>query len=71
MKEPLNLILCTVKEVGKDFIVVSDDSTNIKITFADTELDHHDLGFPTTKELEAAFFRSQRNGRSNNFNFPH
>jgi hypothetical protein len=55
MNEPLRLSLYKVKQVGSDFLVLADDNTEIKITFADREPDHNDAAY--SKEDEAAFFR--------------
>jgi hypothetical protein len=51
----IQLNLYDLKQVGKDFIVVSDATTDIKITFADTppEMDF----INPTKEEHAAFFK--------------
>lgn len=54
MNEPLTLSLYAIKEVGTDFLVVADDNTQIKITFADRD-DHTESGI--SKEDEAALFR--------------
>jgi hypothetical protein len=50
------LNLYDLKQVGEDFIVVSDGTTDVKITFADTPpgMDFINL----TKEEHAAFFKN-------------
>jgi hypothetical protein len=47
--------LYDLKQTGKDFIVVTDGSTDVKITFADRKPKTDDLA--PTKEEEAWFFK--------------
>lgn len=51
----INLNLYQLKEVGKDSILLSDHSTEVKVTFANREPDP--FYFAITKEEEASFFR--------------
>jgi len=50
MDKPPELNMYEIKEVGSDFIIVTDHAVNIKVTFADRD------DMPPTKEEEAAFF---------------
>ena len=45
-----------VKEVGTDYIVLSDDATNVRVTFAGGSGSCTDTNPPTTKEENARFF---------------
>jgi hypothetical protein len=47
-----------IKEVGSDFIVVADDSTDVRITFADRQPGSE--GLLITKEEYACAFRHKR-----------
>jgi hypothetical protein len=55
----VNMNLYELKEVGKDFIVIEDSKTDVKITFADREDPSNDL--KPKKEEEAAFFYGIKN----------
>ena len=57
MREPVNVKLFDISEIGEDFIVVTDVIMSVRITFADRGPDNPDLTLSTTKELEAAFFK--------------
>ena len=51
----IQMNLYDVKQVGKDFIVVTDGRTDVKITFADTPPGMDFIN--PTKEEHAAFFK--------------
>lgn len=52
----VTLNLYRVIEVGSDYIVLADDATNVKITFAGGSGSIVDTTPPTTKEENAQFF---------------
>jgi hypothetical protein len=54
--EPLNLKLYDLKEVGKDYIVLSGDDEDVRITFEDDPVSESDNDPPATKEEHAQFF---------------
>lgn len=51
----ISLNLYQLKQVGSDYILLTDDASDVRITFADRPGDATDL--VPTKEEEAAFFR--------------
>lgn len=51
----IQMNLYQLKQVGSDYILLTDDSADVRIVFADRPEDAHDLA--PTKEEEAAFFR--------------
>lgn len=51
----ISLKLYQLKQVGKDYILLADDTTDVRVMFADRPGDVSDL--VPTKEEEAAFFR--------------
>src|SRR5713101_9241570 len=51
----ISLNLYQLKQVGSDYILLTDDTTDVSIVCADRPSDAHDL--VPTKEEEAAFFR--------------
>jgi hypothetical protein len=53
----ISLNLYQLKQVGSDYILLTDDTTDVRITFADRPADAQDDLVPT-KEEEAAFFRA-------------
>ena len=61
MQSQLQLQLFSVKEVGRDYIVLVDDTTSVKITFAGgSGTPASDLDPPVTKEENAKFFETQK-----------
>ena len=54
---PLSLYLYRVKEVGNDYVVLADDATDVKITFAGGSGSIIDTDPPITKEENAQFFK--------------
>jgi hypothetical protein len=54
---PLNLKMYRVKEVGGDYIVLSSDDDDVKITFAGGSGSVIDNDPPVTKEEHAQFFK--------------
>lgn len=52
----ISLTLYQLKQVGNDYVLLTDDETDVRITFADRPKVAGDL-VPMTKEEEAAFFR--------------
>jgi hypothetical protein len=53
----ISLNLYQLKQVGSDYILLTNDTTDVRITFADRPADAQDDLVPT-KEEEAAFFRA-------------
>jgi hypothetical protein len=53
----ITLSLYRVKDVGSDYIVLADDATDVRITFAGGSASGIDLDPPTTKEEHAQFFK--------------
>lgn len=53
----VTLNLYRVKEVGTDYIVVADDATEVRFTFAGGSWSIIDTDPPTTKEENAQFFK--------------
>jgi hypothetical protein len=53
----VTLNLYRVKEVGGDYIVLADDATDVRITFAGGSGSSIDNDPPTTKEENARFFK--------------
>ena len=53
------LKLYRIKEVGSDYIVLADDATDVKITFAGGSGSVIDNDPPTTKEENAQFFKGK------------
>ena len=51
------MTLYRVSQIGSDYIVLSDNANNIKITFAGGSGSITDLDPPTTKEENARFFK--------------
>jgi hypothetical protein len=54
---PLNLKMYRVKEVGDDYIVLSSDDDDVKITFADGSGSVSDIDPTATKKEHAQFFK--------------
>lgn len=54
----MTLNLYRIKEVGSDYIVVTDDSADIKITFADRQTGSEEILI--SKEENARFFHHKR-----------
>jgi hypothetical protein len=53
----LTLTLYQVKEVGSDYIVLADDATEVRVTFAGGSGSIIDSDPPITKEENAQFFK--------------
>lgn len=56
----LALNMYRLREVGSDYIILEDNATDIRITFADGSGSPIDTNPPTTKEENAQFFRHIR-----------
>jgi hypothetical protein len=50
--------LYQLKQVGSDYILLTDDASDVRIIFADRPANAHDM--VPTKEEEAAFFRGAK-----------